>query len=126
MLLLDSNIVIYLHGGKLDHEAVGVIRSNQLATSNIIVAEVLSYSYTTKIDLNYFKEFFLRSKNFPFDEAVTKKVVELRTTTSIKLPDAIIAATALTNDLELWTHNTKDFKKIKGLKLFDPLTNKKV
>lgn len=37
-----------------------------------------------------------------------------------KLPDAIIAATALVYDLILITRNTADFKSIDGLKVVDP------
>ena len=40
---------------------------------------------------------------------------------TIKLPDAIIAATALVHGLTLWTHNTDDFKDVPQLKLFDPM-----
>ena len=38
----------------------------------------------------------------------------------ISLPDSIIAATALIADVELFTYNTKDFKFINKLKLFQP------
>ncbi|WP_198675460.1 PIN domain-containing protein [Pleomorphovibrio marinus] len=37
-----------------------------------------------------------------------------------KLPDEIIAATALTYDLTLLTRNIGDFKKIEGLKVTNP------
>jgi predicted nucleic acid-binding protein len=57
-----------------------------------------------------------------YGESVLKHVVALRKTATIELPDAIIAATALTNALILWTHNTKDFKKAPELQLFDPLS----
>lgn len=60
-------------------------------------------------------------KNHPFNDAVTRKVIELRRLMAIQLPDAIIAATALQNDLVLWTHNTDDFNAIPNLRLFDPL-----
>jgi len=36
------------------------------------------------------------------------------------LPDAIIAATALCNDLAIVSRNTDDFKKIKELKIINP------
>ena len=48
------------------------------------------------------------------------KTGEIRKKNKIKLPDAIIAATALVNDLTLLSRNTKDFIKIKDLKLIDP------
>jgi predicted nucleic acid-binding protein len=38
----------------------------------------------------------------------------------MKLPDAIIAATALVYDLTLISRNAADFKNIQGLKAVDP------
>ena len=38
----------------------------------------------------------------------------------IKLPDAIIAATAMVYNLILVTHNVDDFRKIRGLKTLNP------
>jgi len=36
------------------------------------------------------------------------------------LPDAIIAATTIENELTLITRNIVDFKNIKGIKVLDP------
>ncbi|MBS1751893.1 MAG: hypothetical protein JST63_18485 [Bacteroidetes bacterium] len=44
----------------------------------------------------------------------------MRKTYNIKLPDAIIAATALSYELILITRNTIDFKNINNLKLINP------
>lgn len=38
----------------------------------------------------------------------------------IKLPDAIIAATALANNKILVTRNVDDFMKVKSLEIFNP------
>ncbi len=51
---------------------------------------------------------------------VIEECVKLRKGKKIKTPDAIIAATALANKLILVSHNTFDFKNIKGLKVIDP------
>lgn len=37
----------------------------------------------------------------------------------LNLPDALIASTSIVNKLELYTMNTKDFKFIDSVKLFD-------
>jgi predicted nucleic acid-binding protein len=36
----------------------------------------------------------------------------------LQIPDALIASTAICHDMELLTYNVKDFKFIKGIKLF--------
>jgi len=59
------------------------------------------------------KEIFIRFN-------VVKRTIELCKQDKIKLPDAIIAATALTEGFTLVTHNISDFKKIPNLELLDP------
>lgn len=122
MILLDTNILIYLRNGRLNEKTIDLLRSSTLASCNIIVAEVLGFKLIDRDDAAYFKGLFESMKNLPFDDAVTEKVIELRQTVNIKLPDAIIAATALSNNAELWTHNTDDFRAVAGLQLFDPVS----
>jgi predicted nucleic acid-binding protein len=121
MILLDTNIIIYLHGAKLEDAVADKLQNTNLDTCNIIIAEVLGYKYIDPEDARYFEDLFATMKNHILNEEVTNKVIELRQTTNIKLPDAIIAATAIVNGLVLWTHNTDDFKSISKLQLFDPL-----
>jgi predicted nucleic acid-binding protein len=45
----------------------------------------------------------------PLDQPVSVEAVALRKATKIKLPDAIIMATAMVNHRLLVTRNTKDF-----------------
>lgn len=52
--------------------------------------------------------------------AIVAMVIDIRSTITIKLPDAIIAASALAENLPLMTRNTKDFNRIEGLVLVDP------
>jgi len=46
----------------------------------------------------------------------------VKKTVNIKLPDAIIAATAISLNLTLITRNTKDFQQIEDLKTIIPYT----
>ncbi|HJH27891.1 MAG TPA: hypothetical protein C5S37_14280 [Methanophagales archaeon] len=48
--------------------------------------------------------------------------VDIRRESKIKLPDAVIAATALNNDLILVTRNDKDFKDVKELEVYNPFS----
>jgi hypothetical protein len=54
------------------------------------------------------------------EQTIKIKTVALRKNYGIKLPDAIIAATAIQYDLTLITNNTKDFKIITELKHVNP------
>jgi predicted nucleic acid-binding protein len=122
MILLDTNIIISLHANLMDDSMLEVLRNSTLDTCNIIIAEVLGYTFVEPEDANYFEDLFITMKNHIFDKEVTNKVIELRQATNIKLPDAIIAATALVNGLVLWTHNTDDFKNVPKLQFFDPVS----
>ncbi len=52
--------------------------------------------------------------------SVAEASIEIRKKHKTKLPDAIIAATALVNHLDLISHNIADFKNIDGIKVIDP------
>jgi predicted nucleic acid-binding protein len=46
--------------------------------------------------------------------------IDLRRNFKIKLPDAVIAATAIHNNLILVTRNIKDFKDMEDLEIYSP------
>ena len=121
MILLDSNIIIYLRDPRWGEKIFQQIDNERLATCNMVIAEVLGFKGIDKTDADYFERFFVTMKNYQFDDTVTKMVINLRKKYPIQLPDAIIAATALVHNLSLFTHNVEDFKKIPDLNLFDPL-----
>ena len=54
------------------------------------------------------------------EQPVKLKTAEIRKAHKLKLPDAIIAATALVYDLTLLSRNVADFKNIVGLKMINP------
>ena len=56
------------------------------------------------------------------DEEIANRAIELKRTKNIKLADAVIAATALLNNLTLATRNMDDFKDIEGLEIINPFS----
>jgi len=56
----------------------------------------------------------------PLELRVSTKTIELKQQRRIKLPDAVIAATALLHDYILLTRNVDDFKSIDGLEIINP------
>ena len=54
---------------------------------------------------------------------VAEIAIQIRRDRKIKLPDAVIAATAIAHDLTLISRNDGDFRKIDGLKYLNPFTD---
>jgi predicted nucleic acid-binding protein len=58
--------------------------------------------------------------SLPVDDAIAVRAGRLRRDTGRRLPDLLIAATALEHRLTLVTRNIRDFEGIRGLKLRVP------
>lgn len=65
------------------------------------------------------EDFIAVTNVLPLSDVVVQKTIELRQNYKIKLPDAIITATALAYNLTLVTRNTADFQKVTGLACVD-------
>ena len=97
---------------------------------NTVVDDTPNISVITKIEIlrfnasvNVYKileDFINQSIIFDLNDTVVSKTISICKSHRIKLPDAVIAATALVYDLSLITRNVIDFKNINGLKLLNP------
>lgn len=92
-----------------------------------VIDEEINLSVINKIELLGFSkveqdliDFVACSNIHQMADVIVDKTIEVRSLYKIKLPDAIIAATALANGLTLVSRNTKDFKNIQGLEVIDP------
>ncbi|MEH6309023.1 type II toxin-antitoxin system VapC family toxin [Olivibacter sp. CPCC 100613] len=117
--LLDTNAIIDFcssllpaKGQKLiakivdDEPIISVINKIELSSLNDIPPPILAF-----LDL---------ADIIPLDNDIVNQTILLRKKYKLKLPDAVIAASALINDYTIVTHNVKDFNNIKGLKILDP------
>lgn len=116
--LIDTNIIIYYLEG--EQAAISFLSTHrgQLAISSITWMEVLSYPFSEdeeQVVRAFLQEFRLIEISCP----VMELSVEVRRTKKMKLPDAIIAASAVHYDLTLVTRNIKDFKGT-AVKALDP------
>lgn len=121
MYLLDTNAVIDFCNYKLPTNANTLLSSIEPAISVITRIELFASSKITqkeKITLEGFIEIATVYNTINTDIII--KTIAIRQQYKVKLPDAIIAATALVYDLTLITHNTSDFKNIQGLDIIDP------
>jgi len=121
--LLDSNTVIDYIAGLHPDKAVQWL--NQLIDEEINVSvitkiEVLSFDPDKDDNYPILIDFFESSNIFELTDDIVNKTIQIRQKQKIKLPDAVIASTALMNGLVLVTRNTKDFKNIPDLNTVNP------
>lgn len=121
MILCDTNILVEFYKG--DSAVVGELRQigiSQLAISAITQAE-LYYGAINKAELTQLQKQIGLFHNFPVDRPISIQFIQLMAQYSLShklaIPDALIAATALVNDISLYTLNIKDFRFIEGLTL---------
>jgi predicted nucleic acid-binding protein len=78
--------------------------------------EILSYNFTSKKEEQFIIKLLSLFTIVEIDKNIAKNVIILKKNRKIKLPDAIIVATALTFDFILLS-NDKQLSTIKGLKV---------
>jgi predicted nucleic acid-binding protein len=116
--LLDTNAIVSFLGGNrllsdtLDH-------ANWVGISIVSYLEFLAFEELPDCDRDAFMDFCGRIEVLPLtrdDDGLLKHTLDLRARYRLKLPDAIIGATALSCDAALVTSDT-DFVKVSSLTL---------
>jgi len=118
MTILDSNVFIYLANGTLDRK---IVSNRDIAHASITKIESLGLQRIHANELFLLEMLFGESYNLSLTDDIVERATKLRQVKKMSLGDAIIAATALEHDCELWTANIEDFDHIDGLRLHNPL-----
>ena len=118
--LIDTNSVIDYLDNKLSKSAAKKLDAEQLEISVITRMELLAWRNADAGQLAILEEFINSTTIWNLDEPIILKGIKVRKNCNIKLPDAIIAATALVYNRELVTRNNNDFKNVQGIKLINP------
>lgn len=92
----------------------------QPCISAITEIEMLCWKTATEKDIDVLHNFINDALVIELERPIKLKTADIRKQHRIKLPDAIIAATAIIYDLTLITRNTKDFNKISGMVSVNP------
>ena len=121
--LLDTNVLIEAVGGvaravQALQKAAGADWAGYSAITRI---EVFGYPQLTDQEEQALSGVVAEFEEVSVDTTIVDRTIALKRAGRIKTPDAIIAATALVYGATLITRNTDDFKRIKDLKLLNPL-----
>lgn len=126
MFLLDTNILIYHINKNMPESAHTKIKEIFESHFNISVISKIEFLGFKK----HTKESFLKANKFldyanivTLDDKIVARVIALKREKSIKLPDAVIAATAMEYNWTLVTRNEKDFTGI-DVKIYNPFNSK--
>ena len=117
--LIDTNIIIDFSENRLPLNAkpfLAEIIDKEPNISIINKIELLGFSLVTSEII----EFTDVANIINLTEDIANQTIKIRKKHKIKLPDAIIAATALAHNLTLISRNTKDFNGIDGLEFTNP------
>lgn len=120
--LIDSNIIIYSYSNEYEYLRELII-NDQCTISEISRVEVLGYSKIKKEEDEYFRDIFEYVTLILPNQEIFNQAITVRKLYNLKLGDSLIAATALVNDLVIYTRNLSDFKRIKGLNTYNPISS---
>jgi predicted nucleic acid-binding protein len=122
MILCDTNILIEFY--KTNPSVIQTLQ--QLGSTNIAVSVItkaeLFYGARDKQEFVKIERHLSLCHCYGLNNAISALFLELMSRYSLShkasIPDMLIAATAISHELELYTLNTKDFKFIPELSLY--------
>ncbi|MDD1413832.1 type II toxin-antitoxin system VapC family toxin [Dolichospermum sp. ST_con] len=121
--LYDTNIYIYYLADEVTVDswfAEEFLNLHEVLISPIIRIELLSFAGLSKEEEESIEDLLSQFNSVPLLREIEDQTIQLRRQYKIKLPDAIIAATAINQEALLVTRNVSDFKAIPGLKIENP------
>lgn len=116
--LIDTNIAIYYFGLLLEKKSECFLEDllkSKFYISVINRIELLGNKNIQSKEQAALDAFINNALVLHLDEEIVVETIKIRKNYTIKLPDAVIAATCIVNNCHLITNNTKDFDKIDGL-----------
>lgn len=121
--LLDTNIVTKTLRGLLPETGLLFMSTVLRSTANVSVINRIELLGWTPDDPEFAEDlalFVLTSHEFNLTEEIIQQTITIRLSVKIKLPDAIIAATAIVHGLTLLSDNDADFLRVPRLKYVNP------
>jgi predicted nucleic acid-binding protein len=118
--LIDSDVIIDFCNGKLSPGGRSFLEGIEPEISIITNIELFATKNISQQEYQLLERFVGITIIHPVNTDLVNATIGIRQACKLKLPDAIIAATALVFDLVLLSRNISDFKKVEGLQVVDP------
>lgn len=119
-MIFDTNVLIYLSNYSLSPEKIFLEHASISVISKI---EALGFSFKNAEEYDLLVELCNELSVINLSDAIVSATIEIRRNNRVKLPDAVIYATALIQQEPLLTRNIADFKSIGNkVELIDPFT----
>jgi len=120
-IVFDTNILIYLSKKLIEPEKI--FEENMVYSISVISKmELLGYSFRNKLEEDFLVDLINSLNVVPLNDIVVETTIAIRKNNKIKLPDAIVYATAQVLKGKLITNNIEDFDKIIGsVELVNPI-----
>lgn len=120
--LIDSNVIIDFLAANLPEKGMNFASAIIDAGPKVSVIsqiEVLGFN-TSEDATRILTTFFQHAEIIHLSARVVSETISLRKNHRIKIPDAIIAASCISNDLILITRNINDFRYIPNVNVINP------
>jgi predicted nucleic acid-binding protein len=123
--VIDTNILIYHLAGVLTNQAETILADALEGGSYISIItriELLGWRKHSPDSLKAAEALLQSVSEISLHEEIIQLCISFRQKYPIKLPDAIIAATARHIKVPLMTRNIADFERVPELKMVDPFS----
>ncbi len=118
-VLADTNVALYLLGG--DEGAARLLDGQSVHVSFVTELELLGYTGASDEDVRAIRSFLSDCVVVDLTASIKTETIGLRRRSRLKLPDAIVAATAIAGRMPLISAD-RGFERVEGvpLLLYEP------
>ena len=116
VILIDTNVISRYFNDNLEEDLILLLEASNFKISVITRIELLAWEKYNQAQIDIINDFISNCEVIALDEKIILKTIEIRKKYKIKLPDAIIASSAIVFGATLISLDS-DFRNIKGLQV---------
>lgn len=121
--LIDTNIIVHFLAGSYEEKTLDFLEriiADGFSISFISQIELLVHKNATAAEMALRQQIVNLANVIYIDNKIIEKTIDIRRQKACKIPDAIIAATSISQNLTLISENDKDFIHIQNIQYLNP------